>query len=78
MEYITDLHLHSKYSRAVSQDMEGARIIGIRIDRVFAFSFGISAVNELSALFVTVVFVTLTAPLTIKLQLAMPVKSVTL
>lgn len=29
--------------QAVSQDMEGARIVGIRIDRVFAFAFGLSA-----------------------------------
>jgi branched-chain amino acid transport system permease protein len=44
------LELFLKYAplgmamRAVSQDMEGARMVGIKVNRVFAYAFGLSTV----------------------------------
>ncbi len=43
--------------RAVSQDMTGAAIVGIRVNRVFAFSFGLSAtLAALAALLLSPVY----------------------
>jgi branched-chain amino acid transport system permease protein len=47
---VVALELFLKYAplgmamRAVSQDMEGARMVGIKVNRVFAYAFGLSTV----------------------------------